>query len=216
MKEEELYRQIRIRARADELLSQSKMPKNMELVEQKKLLEQERELFFMKEMNRLNKERNRMAASSSASNSSSARNKMKMNKSHDVPDYDAMYKKFIIELETRKAKNRKHTKVEPFNLLTEERFRKDENADEQDSLRQQDAPSRASSASFSRSCNKKIRNLIFFKISFFIFICQFRQELGSIDRFYANQVDRITKAQRELQQVRNCFGKKSVCSNIEF
>jgi hypothetical protein len=126
------------------------MPKNMELVEQKKLLEKERELFFMREMNRLNKERNRMA--SSASTSSSARNKMKMNKSHDVPDFDAMYKKFIIELETKKAENRKHTKIEPFNLLTEERFRKDETAEELDALRQQEVQSRASSASFSRSC----------------------------------------------------------------
>jgi hypothetical protein len=146
MKEEELYKQIKNRMRAAELLNQSKLPKNMKLNEQKKLLEHERELFFVKEMNQLARER----AAASASQSAARRNKMRMNKSHDVPDHDAMYKRFVMELETHKARNRKHTKIEPFNLLTEERFRRD---DEDNASRQSDLHSRPSSASsFTRSC----------------------------------------------------------------
>lgn len=67
----------------------------MGLLEEKKLLEIERNQLFMAEMDRLHKEMNDKELS-----------KASMRKSHDVPDYDESYKKFTVELEQRKAHNR--------------------------------------------------------------------------------------------------------------
>lgn len=65
--------------------------------------------------------------------------------SHDVPDYDALYRKFIIEMEQRKADNRKNTKQEPFTLLTESRTRPSKNTESREnSLRKSDSLSRLS------------------------------------------------------------------------
>jgi len=44
-----------------------------------------------------------------------------MRKSHDVPDFDESYKKFTIELEQRKAFNRKSIKPKPFQLRSASR-----------------------------------------------------------------------------------------------
>jgi protein FAM161A len=148
MKEDELYKQIKNRIRAIELLKQSKLPSNMELMEQKKMLEQERNALYLKEIHRLNKK----IDTAMKHTSKSAASKYRL--AHDVPDYEALYKKFIIELETRKAQNRKHTKIEPFNLLTEQRFKKDLSyLDLEDDAK---LNSRPQSASFSRSCNNLV------------------------------------------------------------
>lgn len=45
-------------------------------------------------------------------------------KSHDVPDYDALYKKFIVDLEMKKAQNRKSIDSKPFSLRAAARTRK--------------------------------------------------------------------------------------------
>ena len=42
---------------------------------------------------------------------------------HKVPDYDAQHRKFIIELEKRKAINRKQTRTKPFELVSATRGR---------------------------------------------------------------------------------------------
>ena len=107
MKEEEAYKQLKARIRAIELLKQSKMPPNMELLEKKKQLEHERNQFFIKEMNRLQKE---------AEENAKAKGGQYKRKSYDVPDYDELYRKFVIEFERKKAMSRKHTKIEPFTL----------------------------------------------------------------------------------------------------
>jgi hypothetical protein len=107
MKEEEAYKQLKARIRAIELLKQSKMPPNMELLEKKKQLEYERNQFFIKEMNRLQKE-----AEHNAKNHEGQHKR----KSYEVPDYDELYRRFVIEFERKKALSRKHTKVEPFTL----------------------------------------------------------------------------------------------------
>ena len=105
-----MYKQINKQIRALELLKQSKLPHNMELMEEKKLLEIERNQLFLAEMNRLHREMKEKESKN-----------VSMRKSHDVPDYDDMYKKFTIELETRKAVNRKNTKSAPFVLRSASR-----------------------------------------------------------------------------------------------
>jgi hypothetical protein len=107
MKEEEAYKQLKARIRAIELLKQSKMPPNMELLEKKKQLEYERNQFFIKEMNRLQKE---------AEENSKTHGGQHKRKTYEVPDYDELYRKFVIEFERKKALSRKHTKIEPFTL----------------------------------------------------------------------------------------------------
>lgn len=84
----------------------------MELQEEKKMLEVERNQMFIKEMNRLQRELNEKE---------SKRRRHKF--FHDIPDHDAKYRKFIIELETRKACNRKNTQAKPFNLMSATRAR---------------------------------------------------------------------------------------------
>lgn len=121
VKEEEALKQLKSKVRAVELLKQSKLPHSMELNEKKKKLEYERSQFFMQEMNRLQKE---------AENS-----KDKPKKSYDVPDYDELYKKFVIEFERNKAKARKNTKVEPF-ILSESRVRESDFKNEFDDRNQ--------------------------------------------------------------------------------
>ena len=113
MQELELYKQIKSQIRALELLKQSKLPQNMEMQNEKKKLEQERNEILLSEMNRIKKEIEKKEL-----------RKKKYKFTHEVPDYDALYKKFIIELEMKKAQNRKHTKVEPFVLRSESRSRK--------------------------------------------------------------------------------------------
>ena len=151
-KEEELYKQIKNRMRAADLLNQSKMPTNMELMEKKKQLEQERDLLFLKEANRINK---RVSTACSVAGGAMRAKSAKVN--HEVPNYDSLYRKFVIELETRKAQNRKHTKIEPFNLLTDARFQKDPNEEENE--KQKNNINRNSSATFSRSCNYIKKNV---------------------------------------------------------
>lgn len=110
-KDDDLQRRIRKQIRALELLKQSKLPHNMELQEEKKMLEVERNQMFIKEMNRLQRELNE-------------KEKKRRHKFfHDIPDHDAKYRKFIIELETRKAYNRKNTQAKPFNLMSGTRAR---------------------------------------------------------------------------------------------
>jgi len=85
--------------RALELLRQSKMPHNMELQNEKKQLEEEKNQFFVKEMNKLQRQLNKKQS----------RKKATRRLSHDVPDYDTLYKKFVVELENRKNQNRKRS-----------------------------------------------------------------------------------------------------------
>ncbi|CAF1013326.1 unnamed protein product [Brachionus calyciflorus] len=118
MKELELYKQLKNQMRALELLKNSKMPNNMALYEEKKKLEQERAKLYIKEMSKLQKK-----VDQSLKKRATSATKSRKQKTHDVPDFDAMYRKFVIELETRKAENRKNTKAEPFLLLTESRTR---------------------------------------------------------------------------------------------
>jgi hypothetical protein len=99
--------------RALELLRQSKLPHNMELQNEKKQLEEEKNQFFVKEMNKLQRQLNKKQS----------RKKVTRRLSHDVPDYDTLYKKFVVELENRKSQNRKHVKAEPFVLETALRTR---------------------------------------------------------------------------------------------
>jgi hypothetical protein len=115
MKEEEAFKQLKSRIRAVELLKQSKMPHNMELQEKKKQFEYERNQFFIKEMNRLQRE----AELNRSQKSGLGKSKRK---SYEVPDYDELYKKFVIEFERKKALARKNTKVEPF-VLSEPRVK---------------------------------------------------------------------------------------------
>ena len=111
LKEQELYKQINKQMRSLELLKQSKMPHNLELQQNKKLLEMERNEFFIREMNRLQKE---------VENKETKKNDLK---THEVPDYDELYKKFVIDMEKKKAGNRKSIKVEPFVLRAASRTR---------------------------------------------------------------------------------------------
>lgn len=125
MKELELYKQLKNQIRALELLKQSKLPNNMQLQEEKKKLEQERAKIYLKEISRLQK---KIDMSLERRTNSANKNKAPR-KSHDVPDHNNLYKKFTIDMEMKKAENRKDIKSEPFVLLTETRTRppKEEN-----------------------------------------------------------------------------------------
>ena len=124
--------------RALELLRQSKLPHNMELQNEKKQLEEEKNQFFIKEMNKLQRQ---MAKKESKKARSTRRH------SHDVPDYDSLYKKFIVELENKKNQNRKHVRAEPFVLETASRTRncnENHNHDEKPELFRSNSMSRLS------------------------------------------------------------------------
>lgn len=110
IKEQEMYKQIQRQMRALEMLKESKLPNNMGLMEEKKLLEMERNQLFMTEMNRMHKELNDKELQQA-----------NLRKNHDVPDYDEQYKNFTIQLEKRKAFNRKNTKAAPFQLRSASR-----------------------------------------------------------------------------------------------
>lgn len=112
MKENELYKQINKQMRSLELLKKSKLPHNMEMQEAKKLLEIERNQMFINEINRLQKEIDIKES------------KINKRKTHEIPDYDELYKKFTIELENKKNQNRKHIKTAPFVLRAASRNRK--------------------------------------------------------------------------------------------
>lgn len=56
LQESELYKQIKNQMRALELLRQSKLPHNMELQNEKKILEDEKQQFFINEMNKLQRQ----------------------------------------------------------------------------------------------------------------------------------------------------------------
>ena len=117
LKEQELYKQIYKQMRALELLKQSKMPHNLELQQNKKLLEMERNEYFIQEMNRLQKE---------LEDKEGIKNNRK---THEIPDYDELYRKFVIEMENKKNMNRKSIKAEPFVLLAASRTRAKNNLD---------------------------------------------------------------------------------------
>ncbi len=112
MKEHELYKQISKQMRSLELLKNSKLPHNMELQEAKKLLEMERNQMFIDEMNRLQTEIDFKES------------KINPRKTHEIPDYDEQYRKFVIELENKKMQNRKAIRTEPFTLRAASRTRK--------------------------------------------------------------------------------------------
>lgn len=134
LQESELYKQIKSQMRALELLRQSKLPHNMELQNEKKQLEEEKNQFFIKEMNKLQRQMNRKQS----------RKKNTRRHSHEVPDYDTLYKKFIVELENKKNQNRKHVKAEPFVLETALRGR---NCNESHNHNEKPQMSRSSSMS---------------------------------------------------------------------
>lgn len=110
MKETEMYKQIQRQMRALEMLKESKLPHNMGLMEEKKLLEIERNQLFISEMNNLHKELNDKALQQA-----------NLRKNHDVPDYEEQFKNFTIQMEKRKAFNRKNTKTVPFHLRSASR-----------------------------------------------------------------------------------------------
>jgi hypothetical protein len=123
MKENELYKQINKQMRSIELLKQSKLPHNMEMQEAKKLLEMEQNQMFIDEINRLQKEIDIKEA------------KINQRKTHEIPDYDEQYRKFTVELENKKNKNRKHIKTEPFVLRAVNRTRKGFNQSNQSNIK---------------------------------------------------------------------------------
>ncbi|KAK3094026.1 hypothetical protein FSP39_023139 [Pinctada imbricata] len=95
IQEEEEYRKIRIKLRAEELLRKSSLPENMEARERAKEL-------YSKEKSMKSKKK--------------GRSKTKIN--HEVPDYDELYRHFQKEL-LRRKQERESTVVQPFNLNTE-------------------------------------------------------------------------------------------------
>lgn len=138
MKENELYKQISKQMRALEMLKKSKLPQNMELLEAKKLLEMEQDQMFANEMNRLQKEIDMKES------------KINKIKTHEIPDYDECYRKFIIELENRKNQNRKNIVPQPFVLRAESRTRKKTETNNQSNIKLN-----RSSSSMSRLSNFK-------------------------------------------------------------
>ncbi len=77
----------------------------MRLQREKKRLEIERENFSSAELNKMN-----------------TRDSLNLRKSHDVPNYDDLYKKFTSELEAKRyAGQSKTTVCKPFPLQTNER-----------------------------------------------------------------------------------------------
>ena len=105
MKESEMYKQIQRQMRALEMLKESKLPHSMGLMEDKKLLEMERNQQFITEMNNLHKELNDKTLQQA-----------NLRKNHEVPDYEEQFKNFTIQMEKRKAFNRKNTRTVPFQL----------------------------------------------------------------------------------------------------
>lgn len=160
IKELELYKQLKSQMRAIELLKQSKLPNNMQLQEEKKKLEQERAKIFIKEVSKLQKKIDK----SLERRARSANRNKPSRKSHDVPDFNTMYKKFVIEMEMKKAENRKNTKSEPFVLLTETRTRPPKE--------EKSAPKRSNS--MSRLSLFIMKFLNFFRLDFFFKIKVFQ------------------------------------------
>ena len=95
IQEEEEYRKIRIKLRAEELLRKSSLPANMEARERAKK-------FQAKEKSMKSKKK--------------GQHRPKVN--HEVPDYDELYRHFQKEL-LRRKQEREGTVVQPFNLNTE-------------------------------------------------------------------------------------------------
>lgn len=107
-KEQELYRQIRNQIRAYETLKESKLPRNMELFEEKRRLEIEREI----ERENFIKEQMELASKFKVKNEKLAKSSKL---STSIPNYDELYKKFATELEQRKAESQKKTTIcKPF------------------------------------------------------------------------------------------------------
>ena len=133
MKENELYRQIRSQIRAYELLKESKLPRNMLLQEEKKRLEIERDNLIKDQMDEYKIELKKKKKSTDPRNS--------------IPNYDALYKKFIADLEAKKAQNhmKKPVQCKPFTFHTKEKMRKVNSA----------ANTRISSASGTRTTVQK-------------------------------------------------------------
>jgi hypothetical protein len=145
MKNSELYKKIQNQVRSIELLKQSKLPSNMEMQEERKMMEIERNQMFIQEMNRLQKEINK-------------REQVKNGKaSYTVPDYDALYKKFMTEFERKKSQNRKYTEPKPFALISEVRgkiikeMKKNNEQQQQQNSRKNSATSSASRLSLASS-----------------------------------------------------------------
>lgn len=115
--EEEEYRKIRIKMRAEEMLRTANLPPNMQAREQLK-----------EQIEREKKMKSKRKGSKSAS-------RPRVN--HDVPNYDALYRQFQQELQRRKAM-KEATVTKPFQLETErtsksarEKIKKDIEREEQ-------------------------------------------------------------------------------------
>ncbi|XP_045167676.2 protein FAM161B-like [Mercenaria mercenaria] len=98
--EEEEYRKIRIKMRAEELLRSSSLPPNMNTREQ------------MKEQ----KEREQRMKNKRKGKGTKSATRLRIN--HEVPNYDALYRQFQQELQRRKGM-RESTVSQPFRLETE-------------------------------------------------------------------------------------------------
>ncbi|WAR19576.1 F161A-like protein [Mya arenaria] len=96
--EEEEYRKIRIKMRAEELLHTASLPPNMSARERMKV----------------QKEREQKLKSKKKSGKSAARPRI----NHEVPNYDALYRHFQKELQRRKSM-KEGTVTQPFRLETE-------------------------------------------------------------------------------------------------
>lgn len=80
----------------------------MRILQEKKRMEVERESFSQHELNKL-----------------TSKERAKLRKSYEVPNYDELYKKFQTELETKRAAGQsKVTVCQPFNLKTNVRAAK--------------------------------------------------------------------------------------------
>jgi hypothetical protein len=82
----------------------------MGLMEEKKLLEIERNQLFLTEMNCLHREMNDKQLQLK-----------RFRSNHDVPDHDEAYRSFTVQLVRRKAANRKNTRTVPFALRSSSR-----------------------------------------------------------------------------------------------
>ena len=95
--------------RALELLKKSKMPKNMLVQQTKRRSAAEQASFFPND--------------SYAATNHHQPHHQHHHHNHDVPDYDEMYRRFVVDFEKKQAEARKTIKVEPFKRLTETRAR---------------------------------------------------------------------------------------------
>ncbi|XP_070576861.1 protein FAM161B-like [Ptychodera flava] len=110
MEEEEEYRKIRIKMRAEEMLRQSQLPKNMQV--------RGKEYTDGKLRHRLIQDRENRAFIT-------REHKFKPNVNNEIPDYDEQYKKFHKKM-SKKKYEKEATAVQPFNLRTSRiRTRKD-------------------------------------------------------------------------------------------